>query len=67
MSIERSSVPRFIKVELPALQRLVPTETELSEDLFTLQAARPEFRLKVRSPGRFRLRLCAIQRYRVDR
>jgi len=48
MSIERSSVPRFIKVELPALQRLVPIETELSEDLFTLQAARPEFRLKVK-------------------
>jgi hypothetical protein len=48
MFIERKAVPRFLKIELPALQQIVDIETELSEDLFLLEPATPEVRLLVR-------------------
>ncbi len=46
--IERKSVPRFIKHELPTLQGLVGVETDLSAELFTLTPDTPDFRLLVR-------------------
>jgi hypothetical protein len=46
--IERKSIPRFLKHELPTLQGLVPVETELTPELFTLTPDTPEFRLLVR-------------------
>ncbi|MFT7514570.1 MAG: hypothetical protein ACI9QL_003792, partial [Candidatus Omnitrophota bacterium] len=48
MFVERKAVPRFLKVELPALQQIVDIETELSEDLFSLEPEKPEVRLVVR-------------------
>jgi superfamily II DNA or RNA helicase len=46
--IERMSVPRFLRTELPMLARLLPVDSEVSEDLFTIVPAKPAFRLTVR-------------------
>jgi len=46
--IPRVAVPGFLKQEWAALTRLVPTETDLSPDLFRFDPATPTFRLVVR-------------------
>jgi len=45
--IPRSSVPRFLNQELPLIGNLIPVDTEISADLFTLKPAEPRFRLLV--------------------
>lgn len=46
--IPRSSVPRFMQNELTVLSRFMRVESDLSEDLFTIEPATPSFRLVVR-------------------
>ncbi len=48
VAIPRLSVPRFMQGELPALERLLPVQSEVSADLFTIEPAEPVFRLVVR-------------------
>ena len=46
--IPRIAVPRFLRVELPTLARLLPVESEVTADLFSIEPARPVFRLVLR-------------------
>ncbi len=46
--IPRIAVPRFMREELPALTRLFPVECDVTEDLFSIEPARPVFRLVLR-------------------
>lgn len=48
IAISRSSVPRFLQVELPVLAALMDIEYLVSPDLFTLEPAEPRFRLALR-------------------
>jgi superfamily II DNA or RNA helicase len=45
--IPRPAVPHFINQELPVLTNLIPVDTDVSRDLFTLTPAVPRFRLVV--------------------
>ncbi len=45
--IARPAVPHFLNHELPTLGSLIPVDTEVSPDLFTLKPAEPHFRLVV--------------------
>jgi superfamily II DNA or RNA helicase len=46
--VARTSVPRFLQVELPVLSALMEIEYLVSPDLFTLEPAEPRFRLAIR-------------------
>ena len=46
--IERMSIPRFLQTELPMLSKLLPVDSDVSPDIFTIEPARPKFRLTVR-------------------
>lgn len=46
--VGRKAVPRFLRVELPVLARLMPVESEVTEDLFTIEPEEPRFRLVMR-------------------
>jgi len=48
MIVGRSSVPRFLQVELPVLSALMPIEELVPPELFTIEPATPEFKLIVR-------------------
>ncbi|MCU0858271.1 MAG: DEAD/DEAH box helicase [Pontiellaceae bacterium] len=45
--IARPSVPKFMNHELPALGSLIPVDTDISADLFSLTPAEPRFRLLI--------------------
>ncbi|MCC7300158.1 MAG: DEAD/DEAH box helicase [Verrucomicrobia bacterium] len=45
--IARPAVPNFLNQELPTLGSLIPVDTDVSADLFTLTPATPRFRLVV--------------------
>jgi len=45
--IARPAVPHFLNHELPTLGSLIPVDTDVSPDLFTLKPAEPRFRLVV--------------------
>lgn len=45
--IARPAVPNFLNHELPTLGSLIPVDTEVSADLFTLTPAEPRFKLVV--------------------
>jgi superfamily II DNA or RNA helicase len=45
--IARPAVPNFLNHELPTLGNLIPVDTDVSPDLFTLKPAEPRFRLVV--------------------
>ncbi|HNX53185.1 MAG TPA: DEAD/DEAH box helicase [Pontiellaceae bacterium] len=45
--IARPAVPHFLHHELPTLGNLIPVDTKVSPDLFTLTPAEPRFRLVV--------------------
>lgn len=45
--IPRTAVPRFVNHELPTLGSLIPVDTAISADLFSLIPAKPTFRLVV--------------------
>ncbi|MBP7274830.1 MAG: DEAD/DEAH box helicase family protein, partial [Kiritimatiellae bacterium] len=46
--IPRIAVPRFLRVELPTLSRLLPVDSEVTADLFTIEPAQPVFQLVLR-------------------
>lgn len=46
--IPRHSVPRFMRTEWPALSSLMPGQSDLSLDLFTIEPAEPRFRMSLR-------------------
>lgn len=46
--IPREAVPRFLQHEWPLLQQLLPVQTDVSLDLFTIEPAAPRFRLVVK-------------------
>ncbi len=46
--IERASVPRFMRTEMPLLAGFMRVESDLSEDLFLIEPGTPRFRLAVR-------------------
>lgn len=46
--IGRTSVPAFLRNELPALRTMMPVETELSPDWISTRSARPNFRLHIK-------------------
>jgi superfamily II DNA or RNA helicase len=46
--IARKDVPSFFARELPLLAKQIQVETDLSDDLFTLEPGMPKFRLAVR-------------------
>jgi superfamily II DNA or RNA helicase len=46
--IARKDVPGFFVRELPLLAKQLPLETDLTDDLFTLEPGQPKFRLVVR-------------------
>jgi superfamily II DNA or RNA helicase len=48
ITVARKSVSRFLQVELPVLEALMPVDYGVSPDLFTIEPARPSFRLEVR-------------------
>jgi superfamily II DNA or RNA helicase len=48
ISIPRQNVLRFLQHELPVIQRSAAIVTDLTLDLFTIEPARPRFRLIVR-------------------
>lgn len=45
--VARPAVPNFLNHELPTLGNLIPVDTDVSPDLFTLNPAEPRFRLVV--------------------
>ncbi|MDH3345676.1 MAG: SNF2 family helicase [Kiritimatiellaceae bacterium] len=45
--IPRTAVPAFMEKEFPMLAKSIPVETDISSDLFTLEPAKPRFRLVV--------------------
>jgi len=45
--IPRDAIPSFMKNELPMLEKMIPVESNISEDLFSLRPATPRFRLVV--------------------
>ena len=46
--LKRQDVMRFLKQELPLLRQYAPIESEVTEDLLTIEAAQPRFHLTVR-------------------
>ena len=59
--IARPDVMRFLQVELPELQKVVPIEAEVTPDLFSADPANPAFRLLVRgSPASLAAELIAV-------
>ncbi len=46
--IPRMAIPRFLRVELPALGSLLPVESEVTPELFTIEPAMPVFHLALR-------------------
>ncbi len=46
--IPRHAVPRFLETEMAAMAKVLPVETEVSNDWFTIEPAAPRFRLVVR-------------------
>ena len=46
--IRRGDVLRFLRTELPALDKVAAIESEITPDLFTIEPERPTFRLAVR-------------------
>jgi superfamily II DNA or RNA helicase len=61
MVIPRPDVPRFLRVELGLLQKLVTLRTDVDPDWFSLEPARPGFRLEVRgSPASLSATLYAV-------
>ncbi len=45
--IPRASIPAFMKNELPMLEKMMEFKSNISDDLFSLKAATPRFRLVV--------------------
>ena len=59
--IPRPDVMRFLTVELPELQKVVPIEAEVTPDFFSADPATPSFRLLVRgSPASLAAELTAV-------
>lgn len=46
--IERTSVPRFLQAELPLIEKHIPVQTDISNDLLSIEPAQPTFRLSVK-------------------
>lgn len=46
--IPREAVPRFLQHEWPLLQQLLPVQTDVTLDLFSIEPATPRFRLVVK-------------------
>ncbi len=60
ITIDRPNMLRFLNVELPSLQNLIPTQIDVSPDLFTVTPATPTFFLQCTgSPASIRARLFA--------
>jgi superfamily II DNA or RNA helicase len=58
--VPRTDVPRFLRDELPRLERQIRVEAEVEPDVFSFEPEIPEFRLEVRgSPASLALRLVA--------
>jgi superfamily II DNA or RNA helicase len=61
ITVARPDVPRFMQRELPLLAQACRIESDLSEDLFTIEPAAPRFRLAVRgSPASLSATLYAV-------
>ncbi len=48
IAISRESVPRFLEVELPALEQCIAVENEVTADLFSITPAHPRFMLLIK-------------------
>lgn len=46
--VPRSAVPRFFETELPVIEAHLRVETEITQDLFTIEPGEPGFSLEVR-------------------
>ena len=48
IAVARDAVPRFMRSELPMISEYMPIESDISEDLFTIEPGTPRFRLHLK-------------------